>query len=575
MKTKLESRRWLFALLLSGLVCGHGLLWWWLTPPWAAPDEPGHFLYTAQLAQGDTDSWEQAILRSMMAEDWWTYNHLPAPAQPPAAMGMDPTLAASGSQIGQEAPLFYVLAASWWRLHPPDLADAAAQLRWLRLFSLLLRLLLIGGLALALPTLLPGRPARWWGIALLVGLWPMAGFVGGSHNNDVLAMTWGGLTFVGVLAARHPRTRAFVLLPVLAGPLVVDRNLAFLWPFTATWAWCFWLPNRRWRQISAGGMLLVLLLVVLPQPRWASGWRRSQPLLTSRDKNSLYLASARPAPLLSQTLSDKRVQSWRGQTLLLHLVQDEDAPVLLRIRDNEQEIETLCTSPAAPCTLPFNVSPTATFVHVAVSSAQPPVHIRLSLRNAQGQELLFNGNGALPAALDSPFFPWLERRLPVPAGFFDRALAPSAWDVASQLRYSLFAAFAWASFFGWFGWLSRPYPAWLYGLWALGSVMALLGCLQRLPHMLRQARLRALRPVDELFAGSLLATAFLAAQIALPMVGQAWQPQGRYALPGLAPVMALLWLGWEQIWPARRQRWLPIIVTAGLLLANGIAFVVL
>ena len=61
---------------------------------------------------------------------------------------------------------------------------------------------------------------------------------------------------------------------------------------------------------------------------------------------------------------------------------------------------------------------------------------------------------------------------------------------------------------------------------------------------------------------------FILLQTWLPMVGQAWQPQGRYLLPALAPVALLFLVGWEAIWPASRKRWFLPALAGGLLALN-------
>ncbi|NOZ48449.1 MAG: hypothetical protein GXP37_00180 [Chloroflexi bacterium] len=581
MKRKPERHSVLAWSAILGLVFLQALVWWWLTPAWAAPDEPSHFLYTRLLAPAvnaplaDT-ALEAELLRSLADEHWWAYNHLSPPTAPLPRLNADSTLAASGSQIGQEPPLFYRLAAGWWRLRPHKGADTlAAQLRWLRLASVVLRLLTV---LVALTMLQMGSQAtrqRLWGGGMLVGLLPMVGFVGGSHNNDVLAMFWGSLSFAWLVRARHGWAYAVAWLLAIMGPLWVDRSLIFLWPLTVLWTLIAWSPSRRVFRLVIGVCLLLLLVLVTPNQRWASGWRRSPALMRSRQTGALLLpASPDASPRLAQTLSDKRVAALRGQTLRLRGERGKDAGALsLTLTDNDHSAGLVCPATAGiACTLAFRVAAHATFVHITATSPDPPVYFRLSLRDEADHEVLFNSDGALPAPWGNPLFVWLERSLPVPAEFFDRALAPDAWDAASQFRYLLFAGFTWASFWGWFGWLSRPYPLWMYAVLALATMAAAWGVLQRLMLVVHRAREKRLEDDDRLFGAALLAVACLLAQIALPMAGQAWQPQGRYLFPGILPLAILLYAGWEAVWPQRWRRGLVPTLGVLLLLANIVAW---
>jgi hypothetical protein len=123
------------------------------------------------------------------------------------------------------------------------------------------------------------------------------------------------------------------------------------------------------------------------------------------------------------------------------------------------------------------------------------------------------------------------------------ALAWPAWS-----RYGLYAALTFAGFWGNFGWLQRPLPVWLYGLLALVCLAALVGLLG-----LRGQDGDGSAPAGSPFAPArtvaaswLLAAVLIAVQTALPMLGRAWQPQGRYLFPALFPLTGLLLLGLDR-----------------------------
>jgi len=557
-----RRRHWLLAL---GLTLAHGLLWWALTPPWAAPDEPGHYLYArllADLGRAPTladlsPAVEAPLLASLVAHEWWAYNGRPQPPAPPARWQDDPTLAASGNQFENEPLLFYLLPAWWLRQAGERFgADPAAALRWLRLWPLLLRLLAVAAaLALAQRTW-PQQPHRWLSVGLLMGLLPMVGFIGGSFNNAALALAWGAVAFWAL--ARHPR---LALILILLGPLLADLSLLFLWPLAAGLG--LWRLQRRQPRLAAAliaGLALILLLLCLPQPGWAAGWRRSPGDMISRAGGGGLALQPQPGDThaLSQIIAGKELAALSGQTLRLRAeVLTQPRPALrLTWQDAAAAVEQVCSESVCDFSIPIPAHPT--FLRIAAAAAQP-MTFRLALTDAAGRQLLDNGDGRWPAPRGSTLFRSLEQRLPVPAGFFERLYAPATWDAAAQFRYLLFGGFTWASFWGFFGWLSRPLPWWIYLLLAAANALAGWGLLHGLPAAVR--RRRSPSSGDRLLLLAALALLLILAQVWAPMLGQAWQPQGRYLFPALLPIALLLAAGWEQaLPPAHRDRLPPLLV---------------
>lgn len=591
------GRAWLLALAFALAL---GMVWWALMPPWTAPDEPGHYLYTrlladlgpAMVSSPPTTAdlrriAEGPILTSLAGSNWWGYLGRPTPDPLPPRLSADPTLAASGVQLADEPLLFYILPAVMLRLLPLRLAgDPAVALRWLRLWPLALRL---GAVVLALYLAgrkWPQQPARVLGLGLLVGGLPMVAFIGGSLNNEALALFWGALAFT-LIALPGPFSRLrllFTALVFLAGPLWVDASLVYLWPlalvqlsFCCRRAWIVWL----------GGFALLLLLLT-PMPGWAAGWRRQPALASTRAGASLAAFPARgpqlPAStLLIQYISGKEVLNLRGQSLELKAefqdnVQDvlgsaqdvlgsASAELTLTLADDNHTASVACASqPQTPCRLGFTPAPDATFLRLSVDVRQP-ARFHLRLTGASGRNLLFNGSGTLPDRLGSPLLTVIERWLPVPAGYFAQALSPAAWDAPAQFRYLLFGGFTWASFWGYFGWLSRPFPWPIYVLLAAATLAAAWGLLRS--HAGSQLKEK---PAPSIVHLSVLALALLLAQTWLPMIGQSWQPQGRYLLPGLLPIAILLLLGWEAALPARWRPRLPLLLAVGLSGLNFLAW---
>lgn len=565
-----------------------GLGWWLLLPAWTAPDEPGHYLYARLLAElgrrpllADVDATsERMILHSLAERNWWDYLDRPAPEPLPSRLSADHLLAASGQQLDDEPPLFYIIPAFVLQRLSASFADDPAQaLRWLRLWPLALRL---GAVLVALwlaQRRWPQSPARVLGLGLLVGGLPMVGFIGGSLNNDALALFWGALAFT-LIALPSPFSRLRVLstaVIIAAGPIWVDASLLYLWPLALLrLAW----GRPRSRPFWAG-IVLVAVLLLAPVPRWAAGWRRQPAFVISRSDRAL---AALPSPgqttRLVQHIAGKQVLTLRNRPLELIATgkELEIAGLTLSLTDDNHTMYHVCASQAR-CLLRFTAGAGATFVRIEVM-ADRPARFHLRLTDDGVRDLLFNGDGALPDRLGSPLFTYLERRLPVPAGYFVQALTPGAWDAPSQFRYLLFAGFTWASFWGYFGWLSRPFPWPIYVLLAVVTLAAGWGICRLLftPSFAVGAPappssvVRSKKGNLPLLYLSLTALALLLAQVWLPMVGQSWQPQGRYLFAGLLPVAILLLLGWETVLPKTWCRRLPLILAAGLAVLNLLAW---
>ena len=573
---------WVISLALAG---GTGWVWVWRTAPWDAPDEPGHYLYAAWLSTRPWRQWlrpphqdfvvgdlEAALLTSLAAHDWWARQGRTPPEPLPTRFAGDPVLAASGIQATDEPPLFYLLPALILRVRDGK-GDPANVLPWLRLWSLSLRLSVVMVALLLARRLWPHRPGRGLGLSLWPALLPMAGFIGSSFNNDSLAMAWGALGFALLIVHPPARTRRFALTAgwILAGPLVADVGLLYLVGLLAlvlVWSW-------RYRRVVVVGLALLVLLGVWPVPSWAAGWRRQPALARSRWGPALA-----PTAAMWQYLEPKQVLGLRGQRLTLVAVAvAPTASVRLRLRlvaDGHEHIAPCDLGPELGCRLAFNLSPTATSLRVEIKAVDDGAasgipRVRLRLLDAAGRDHLFNGSGLLPDRLGSPVWAWWERRLPLPAGFFARALAPAAWDEAALFRYLIFAGLTWAGFWGYFGWLTRPLPWPGYLLAAAITLMTAWGLARRSLAALRRYRRGMTTPTDRLLAMALAAVALLLMQVWLPMLGQSWQPQGRYLFPGLLPIACLLGLGGEAALPSVWRQRLPWLTPAALLALQAMA----
>ncbi len=556
-------------------------MWWWLLPPWAAPDEPGHYLVARLLAESKRGTpameaqgpIEASVIASLASHDWWGYNHRSQPANLPERFAGDPVLAASGDQTG-EPRLFYVIPAWWLRQRGAGLtSDLAADLRRLRLGTLALHLLATLAALVFSRIVWPDRPDRALALGLLVGLLPMAGFVGVSFNNNTLAVFWGVLAF-GLLAVAWLKRRAWLW--VAAGvctavaPLLVDPGLLYLWLVALVMLAARVL--RRWPRSWPLFLVAVLALAApfAPNPGWAAGWRQPAPGGSTRANGGLALAPLEGAPVeIAQTIGGKETLAVRSAWLQLEadLSSSTGSTVDLTLADDVHALHLRC-QPGSRCSGRFVPAAVATTLRVTAATRDGPAALAIHLWDEGGRDLLFNGDGRLPELVGRPLFEFLERALPVPAGYFSRAVSPAAWNLPSQFRYALFAAFTWASFWGYFGWLSRPLPAPVYLLLAAATLAALGGLIGLLPEVGRRWRRGRSTSEDQVLLLSLLAVFCILMQTWAPMVGQAWQPQGRYFLAALLPVAILLMLGWGAYVPTRWQRYASATLAAALVLLN-------
>lgn len=161
------------------------------TPLWQAPDEPAHFNYVRDLAEGRgfpvlrAGDYDQEYLERIKA------------ARFPPEMAVDRIRYES-----HQPPLYYLLEAPIYRVI--ESASLAQQVVSLRLFSLLLGALLLATVYRAVREVFPGAPALAVGVTALAAFIPQHLHMASSVNNDVL----GELLLTVVLLLLLVRMRA-------------------------------------------------------------------------------------------------------------------------------------------------------------------------------------------------------------------------------------------------------------------------------------------------------------------------------------------------------------------------------
>lgn len=569
---------WLAVIFLVGLL--HAGLYALLTPAWQAPDEPGHVEYACLLATvgrtprptDRTAALQQEIIASLTRHDFWQRVRQPPPAALPAAVAADPFLARSGRQIGDETPLYYVGPALVCALGRNTAIEA--RLTWIRLWGAVLF-----GLS-AVATAWAWQSTFGLRQALLLAALPMPAFIAGSANNDALAMLTASAVFAAVVRAQRlgwSRRRLLGLALLLALALLSKKTNAFLVPWLATvgavagWRRLSVAPTwrqRRGRALAglalAAGLAVWLLLLPTQAP---AGWRsHRQPLGEGRvalaERPGTWAVrvvdtSTDDTGRLFQNIIAPRALALRGQPLsasiTVRAADHAPQPGRLTVRDagGTTQVQFTAADEWQRVSLTHTVALTTTYVKLIVAAVGDDPSGGLLVNDAAltpptGANLLRNADFDHPAR-------WGELLIVAPLErrweqFAPRLLSGAAFDRAALQRYALYTALLFPGFWGNFGWLQRPLPLWMYAALAVVCLMALLG--------LRRATPAPAEPASFVPAW-LLAVALVLLQTLIPMLGRAWQPQGRYLFPALFPLTGLLLVGlggWLE-GPRQSLRW--------------------
>lgn len=206
---ELGALRWLLPLALL-----HGLVYLVLTPPWQHYDEPGHFLYAAEIAAGDvlepgaqSAELSREIADSMVRHQFLDGNFRPSLFQSePVRLGEDQRV---------HPPLYYAFVAGF--LKPARHLGIDTQLFLVRWISLALYALTIVTAWRITTVVLPDEPVMHGALPLMVLLNPAFVDLMIAVNNDVLlnfALT--GMLLGAVLLIRNGVHPTAILLTVVS-----------------------------------------------------------------------------------------------------------------------------------------------------------------------------------------------------------------------------------------------------------------------------------------------------------------------------------------------------------------------
>ena len=597
------------SLLLLAIALVQGLLYSTVVPLWQAPDEAGHFEAVRLLsdegrvrARGERSlPLQREIIGSLTRADFWRFTGQTPPESLPIAFADDPFLQKAGSQIGRQPITYYVIPALLVRL----LSDLDAQVRLARWYSVVLSALAVWVAARTGHMLFAGEPLLAVGIPILLALGPMPAFMGSVINNDSLANLSSGLVWwaaaVILLRGWHIR-RGVALLLALALALASKRTTLFLLPvmlfLPPLYVW-----SRGWQRSGyfwkacwgfVAGLIGLALMFALWHPAQVAGWRLRplggmavQSNESARSGRSVLLLRDDSAAGQLRTEQVVRAGLLRGETVTLAawVRGTADGTVACLVLDDEEGPATeTCVSAVATwqrIQVRRRIDEEATLLYASVSvGSQKRVEaqgtltvddVRLSGETGQGN-LLGNGGMEQRASALAIGFDRLSKVLPMPPDAWVRLWNPASYDASSLARYVLYLALTFAGFWGNFGWLQLPLPLIWYEVLALICLISVAGWVRMVMKrsVWKSLGNRPQRAVMILFG---IGTALALVQTFLPMIGRAWQPQGRYLFPALVPIAAWLLVGLGAWTSERGRRTLLVVWVAGLFLLNAVALV--
>ncbi|GAB4428598.1 MAG: glycosyltransferase family 39 protein [Chloroflexi bacterium OHK40] len=252
--------RWLLPLALL-----QGLLYLFVTPPWEHYDEPGHFLYAAEIAAGELHARGPAAvaISREVADSMYRHGFLDGAFRPDL-------LAPGPVRVGEDQrvhpPLYYALVAAPLRV--VRFLAIETQLYTARVVSLLLYVLTIVAAWRIAVVLAPGDPLAQALLPALVLLVPTFADLMTAVNNDVLLNFAVTVAFLGAVHLVRDGLRPVPLLLALLGLTVavaakrtglaatIPVGLALLWAVRRA-------PLRPWMLLVGAGMAAVVAATAL------------------------------------------------------------------------------------------------------------------------------------------------------------------------------------------------------------------------------------------------------------------------------------------------------------------------
>ncbi|NPA90361.1 MAG: DUF2142 domain-containing protein [Chloroflexi bacterium] len=565
----------------------HALAWVFLLPPWQGPDEPGHYEYAHLLAQlrhpphrHDAQQDVQArIIRSLDRWDFWRLTGQPRPTPLPTSFDQHPFLRRSGTQLGNETPLYYVIPALFTRLT----GDPARACRFARLWSVLLGAWVVFLAYRSARYVWPNNTTLQHLFPLTVALLPMPTFIHATFNSNVLADVWGALFFTSAWGwLRRPRVsrrEGAIYLILSLGALLIKRTTLLLLPLAP---WPLYARTRahiRGRPLLARiAILLLILPLLIPHiPTWAADWYKGRthrpaarvPVHERGDDHALLLTSQgphRPRAYVTQVLGPSALSELRGRTVVLQarvraLAQPTWACISVIDARGRSDACAWATSTWRTWSLIHPISPASPYVQVVFGLGNPHewgAPGALLVDDAALRPLYGTRNYLKNGDIERPLnrFAYVLHRL-------QWHTSPRAGIREHLVHWLLAAAVLFTSFWGNFGWLQYPLPIPVYVLLALLSAWSV-------GQWWRWWRRLPPGPERDVWTFTGLAGVWFLSAMLLAAWRVDWLPQGRYMFPALLPLVALGLQGLYTAWPERyRARFPHVVLTALLSMAIG------
>lgn len=293
-RLRLAADEWAVLRWLLPLALLHGLLYMLLVPPWAHYDEPGHFIYAAEIAAGEL--------------------HVRGPAAVAISRETADSMVRHAFLDGAFRPNFLepgaIRVAEDQRVHPPlYYALVAAPLRVVRFLAIDTQLYVARGVSLLLYALtivaawrvarvvLPDEPTMQLPLPLLVLFAPTFADLMTAVNNDVLVNFAATAALLGaVLLVRDGLSPGGLVLALLGFGVALAAKrtaLAFLPVVALAVVWGAARTALGWRTLLVGAALLTafgaasLALVRVDDPNGGHWTLGARPWLDQLDR--LYL----------------------------------------------------------------------------------------------------------------------------------------------------------------------------------------------------------------------------------------------------------------------------------------------
>lgn len=188
-----------------------GALFAWRVPDWQAPDEPAHYNYIAQVANGELlpiiemGDWDNSYINELKANDFV-----------PSVIGEIDTVQYENHQ----PPLYYWLAS-------PAFIATNGNLFAVRMVSVILALITLMLAYTITKTIFPQRTHLALAVMILIGFLPQNLHILASVNNDALAGVMIGMAVLLCVRYLHEESHSAWGLGIAVGVIFITKTTAY------------------------------------------------------------------------------------------------------------------------------------------------------------------------------------------------------------------------------------------------------------------------------------------------------------------------------------------------------------